>query len=1130
MEKKKTNIVIVGAGAGCMALLTIFKKSRSINILGISDINSDAPGLKLGREMGIPVSGDYKEFLADKRLDSILNVTGSSDVQAKLIQEKPDRVDIISGNNAAILWELVKEQREISAQVKKQEGFLENIFDSISQPLYVIDVNSHEIVKMNSAAQELGVSSDKKTCYGILFDRENPCDETDKCPLEELKKTREPVSMEHTRFDKDGNIKAVQLTAYPIFNETGELVQMLEYAIDITEMKKAEADLRESKEEFRTMLNNVPGVIYRCKSDEKRTMLLMTEEIQKITGYMTSDFIGDFIRSYSSLIYSGDKAMVEEKIKQKTLQKEMFEVEYRVKSKDGKVRWVLDRGQAVFGEEEDPLWIDGAIFDITEQKLSTQAVEENEKKYRLLADNITDMIWTANMHFHFTYVSPSVERLLGYTPEEYTNLKLHELLPFLELKKTLAAFALEVKAELSKTSDPKRERILELKHKRKDGSLSWVEIKMTFLRNEKGKAIGVIGISRDIEERKQIELELKEREQELSQIISGSPIAIFTINKEHIVTHMNISCEKLLEISASKLLGKKNPGELFYQEKKDTLAEMVIDGQNFKEIKKLFNNVRKNESFIKGAYETEEYFPNLGKNGKWLFFTVAPIRNMKEEIIGAIETLQDVTGQKKASEKLEKAAQEWALTFDSIDDMISIHDTEFRILRANRAFKNAFNLTEVELKGKICYELVHGTTEPWPECPFVCAIETGESNVKEFFEPHLGMYLEVSVSPLFGPDGEIVGSVHIAKNISERKANEEALLESVKIKTDFTSMVSHELRTPLTAIKEGIGIVWDGSAGEINDDQKDFLGTAKRNVDRLGRLIDDVLDFTKLRSGKMHLDDSENDIGVILKEASKIQGPVVNEKGLDLLVEIQQDLPKIKADADKIAQVITNLINNAIKFTEKGSIKITAGLKNGHIKVAVIDSGPGIKEQNLPKIFQEFRQVEDVSTRKVGGTGLGLAISKEIVERHGGRLWVESEYGKGSSFIFTLPVTRKYKILVIDDDVEFVKLCDRLLTKSGYSYEKAQSGTKGLLKIKECQPDLIVLDMRLKDMNGYEVIGRMRTDKEIPFIPILAVSGHEEALDELDKLKLSGDKFIIPKMIKPFDTDEFLKNIKAMLA
>lgn len=230
------------------------------------------------------------------------------------------------------------------------------------------------------------------------------------------------------------------------------------------------------------------------------------------------------------------------------------------------------------------------------------------------------------------------------------------------------------------------------------------------------------------------------------------------------------------------------------------------------------------------------------------------------------------------------------------------------------------------------------------------------------------------------------------------------LEKAVQIKSDFTSTVSHELRTPLAAIKEGIAIVLDGTAGEISAGQKEFLEIAKRNVDRLARLINDILDFQKLEAGKMGFNMVQNDINETIKDAANAMYPIVEKKQLELILDLDSEITNMTFDRDKITQVLTNLISNAVKYTEKGSIKIRAERENNLLKVSVTDTGIGIKPEDIPRLFTQFTQLEKIADRKTGSTGLGLSICRDIIRAHNGKIWAESEYGKGSSFIFIIPI------------------------------------------------------------------------------------------------------------------------------
>ena len=232
------------------------------------------------------------------------------------------------------------------------------------------------------------------------------------------------------------------------------------------------------------------------------------------------------------------------------------------------------------------------------------------------------------------------------------------------------------------------------------------------------------------------------------------------------------------------------------------------------------------------------------------------------------------------------------------------------------------------------------------------------------------------------------------------------------LRSEFASMVSHELRTPLTAIKEGIDLVADGSTGFVNNDQRQFLDIAKRNVERLTRLVNDVLDFSKLTSRKLEMKTEVISFNKLIESVIGGFRPVVEKKGI--LLEHHTAATEslvLSIDPDWISQVLLNFMNNAVKFTDKGTITVftSKNKETNLIKIGVKDTGIGMTEENIAKLFQPFSQVYDKKERKTTGTGLGLAICKEIIEQLGGKISVESELGKGSIFYFTLPIKERRK-------------------------------------------------------------------------------------------------------------------------
>jgi signal transduction histidine kinase len=253
-------------------------------------------------------------------------------------------------------------------------------------------------------------------------------------------------------------------------------------------------------------------------------------------------------------------------------------------------------------------------------------------------------------------------------------------------------------------------------------------------------------------------------------------------------------------------------------------------------------------------------------------------------------------------------------------------------------------------------------------------------------------------------DGALL--MRVVRYAIQRKQMEK-MQEVMKIKSEFTSMVSHELRTPLTVIQESVGIVHDGTAGPINPEQREFLTAAKRNIDRLTRLINDVLDFQKLEIKKMTIRMTENDINRLVNEVKENFTLMARNKGLELSEDLEAELPSLLFDRDRILQVLTNFMNNALKVMEKGRITLKTEHLGNTVRVSVEDQGPGIKKEDFQKLFKVFSQLVTGNERTTGTTGLGLAISKHIIEAHKGKIGVESVYGKGATFYFLLSIKER---------------------------------------------------------------------------------------------------------------------------
>jgi PAS domain S-box-containing protein len=380
--------------------------------------------------------------------------------------------------------------------------------------------------------------------------------------------------------------------------------------------------------------------------------------------------------------------------------------------------------------------------------------------------------------------------------------------------------------------------------------------------------------------------------------------------------------------------------------------------------------------------------------------------SLKVTTVSRDELAKEVAERKRVEEKIKLAAKEWETTFNSIPDMVSVQDKDFKIVRVNKAYADTLKMKPNELIGKPCYEIIHGTKEPRPNCPHKQTLETGKVVVEEFFEPRLSMYLEVSTSPIFDEKGECAGSVHVSKNISERKQAEEKLKKtfldlerSNKELQQFAYVASHDLQEPLRTVASYTQLLKKRYKDKLDENANVFMQFAVDGAIRMQRLIDDLLMFSRIGAkGKLF---EPTDFHLVLGQAITNLRVATEETHA---IITNDDMPTAIADASHVTQLFQNLIGNAIKFRsqETPHIHLSAELKGNEWLFSVRDNGIGIDPQYKEKIFKIFQRLHSID--EYPGTGIGLAICERILELHGGKIWVESEVGKGSTFYFTIPV------------------------------------------------------------------------------------------------------------------------------
>ena len=522
--------------------------------------------------------------------------------------------------------------------------------------------------------------------------------------------------------------------------------------------------------------------------------------------------------------------------------------------------------------------------------------------------------------------------------------------------------------------------------------------------------------------------------------------------------------------------------------------------------------------------------------------------------------VRDVT-ERKEIERLEQENKErMSLILDNINCGVIVVDARtHEIVDINPTALDIVDRKKEDVIGKECHN-------------FICPAERGMCPISD-----LEQEIDRSEGEVVRSDGlkvPVLKSVEIVElggrelfiesfvDITMIKDAEEELLAAKvhaetanRTKSEFLANMSHELRTPLNSVIGFSDILLDGGFGELNEKQNRFMSNIASSGKHLLNLINDILDISKIESGKMELFYEVFDFADLMSDIQLMMRPIAAKKDIVLDVEMERKSIYLKADRSKLKQIIYNIISNATKFTpENGNICVIVSINNDMLNVSVKDTGIGISKDNQKQLFKPFVQLDSSSDRRYDGTGLGLALVKNLIELHGGNIWVESEPGEGSAFTFTIPLLidnnglvkeslnendssyfhdlisfeddfvmvepqepagNDYLVLVVEDDATSRELISTMLTGAGYSVALVEDGAKTLEVAKKLHPFAITLDLNLPEMDGTEVLGNLKNNTSTSSIPVIVLS----SLDVQDVGMVAG---IEGHLTKPIEADQLL--------
>jgi len=451
-----------------------------------------------------------------------------------------------------------------------------------------------------------------------------------------------------------------------------------------------------------------------------------------------------------------------------------------------------------------------------------------------------------------------------------------------------------------------------------------------------------------------------------------------------------------------------------------------------------------------------------------------------------------------------------------LSELVEGRDTEVRELVAKS--------NQVLLEGMMTYGLVYQELLERKSGEYK-ALEAYTKKIENQAEQLKKLYNELEISNQ--------GTIALYKELDEKNRE---LQELDRLKSQFLANMSHELRTPLNSIIGFTGIILQGLTGKITDEQRKQLDMVYDSGKHLLNLINDVLDLSKIAAGRMEVIPETFYLAEVIDSVIAMITPLATGKNLKLLTtNVPSPDFEIYSDKNKVKQILINLLNNAVKFTERGQVEINTNFppEADEIEISVSDTGIGIKEEVLDSVFYEFRQVEGTVVRDKGGVGLGLSISKKLVELLKGKIWAESEYGVGSRFTFSLPLplptakpvvaaipkaaeVTKPLVVTIEDDPKAQEMLRIYLEDSGYQVIQAYTGTEAIKLAKEYKPYAITLDIIMPSRDGWDILQELKSTPETASIPVIIIS-------VVDNRELGLSVGAIAYLVKPIDPDELIR-------
>jgi PAS domain S-box-containing protein len=813
---------------------------------------------------------------------------------------------------------------------------------------------------------------------------------------------RQPVSevLQLEAVHKDGHIVPIEVAASFIFDDNGKPVEIVGVARDITERRKADEALRNSEERFRNLFEFASEGIL-IADIETRKEIYANPAICKMLGYSQEELTKMGVMDIHPADYR-ERAAREFRAHSSGEMKRSIAPCLR---KDGTIIYVeINASAAIIDGRKCNI---GFFADITERIKTEEALRQSEERFRSLIENLPLGMSITSPEGQILMMNKAMLKMRGYDSlEELKQIPLSERWVNPEKRDRWLA--------LVKEKDIVED--FEIQLRRKDGSLLWTSFNSIHLLTGTGEQI--INVVQDITERKRAEETLRKSEERFRNLVENLPFGISVTSFDGQLLMANKA--------VLKMRGYDSEAELIHTP-----------------VSKRYYDPKEREQWLKLVHEkgrVENFEVRLTrKDGSVFWGSLASIPEITSDGEEQVITVsQDITERKQAEETLRKSEERFRSLIENLPIGVAISSSingEFVIV--NKALQEMRGYESREEFMNLPTEERYYDSKDRDRWLAIL----NEKGKVENFEIRLKkkdgsfMWASFTTIPQTNDSGELQ-IVNVIQDITERKNMEETLRETythldiqneqliaqqkelmvkteeveraTKLKSEFLANMSHELRTPLNVIIGFSELLVDEVPGKINNDQRQCLTDILNSSQHLLDLINEVLDISRVEAGKVEFKPGSVSIKGLISSLTRTMMPILTPRKQTIEIEINNDLPPVYADQPKLEQVLRNLVDNASKYSPNGSkLKIEAGADGDFCTVSIIDNGIGIKEEDMKRLFEPFSRLDSTLAKERGGTGLGLTVVKQIVEKHGGRIWVESEYGQGSRFSFTIPFESK---------------------------------------------------------------------------------------------------------------------------